>query len=753
MRSHLLVLVAVAFSVIGLSLWVPKARAQVDPADIINGLNQLFNNNSNSGISGSGGGNPNSRTPPRPVGQLVQVLAGDRWQSSPFPAGTHVTVDGPGVTNANTFKLPASLVVDSNGEVVANSVVLSGTVVAIRNDSSDEVRLQFLQPSGGGSSPVSPAPTATPPNNRPSAGIGDVVVKNLSGGTVRVTYKLPTGKRYSVRGNLHSEVYFDLRSGRTDETPDIAENTRVTFEGYVDEFYLDRNTTLMLTIHNNYVGSQVVPQAAPSPGSPVAPLTPANPLPNPSPGSNSNPLPPAPGPVATVPQNTIPTARTMPLTSEVAVGLAQRINKEVLQVLNSFDQGSTGRVAALQRELVAAGFPEDGAAAIGGAATDGDPTKIAGLFKEHRPANASVPKTMETSHLAIATFRKSFTELLTKMAAGSSAADMAANIQAVKEQATNLGAAGLADAMTLTQQDLLIRDTINGAVLSSVLSVGGSAPPAGSVTVIRHPMLDGQTSYLGLGGVIVTRSNDDRIIVQKSTAGAALGLPISNDAPVLDSKATSAPRGIIISNPSTTRTTLSYRLNGQQYNIQPNHTQPLAVGTSWQIEFSTNETNAANKKYSLKDEGTYEFVIKDGQLDLQTQEFSIRVNNPATSNTILRYTVDQILVEVPAGSSVDHKSKLPLLIQFDRGNGSSTATKLLQTKGDYYFALNRESQWELYAGEAPATVSSNADQIEISRPALASLQKNAGTMLFEFKYNVVPPRPGNGLLDLLKAAQ
>jgi len=140
-------------------------------------------------------------------------------------------------------------------------------------------------------------------------------------------------------------------------------------------------------------------------------------------------------------------------------------------------------------------------------------------------------------------------------------------------------------------------------------------------------------------------------------------------------------------------------------------------------------------------------------LDLQTQEFSIRVNNPATSNTILRYTVDQILVEVPAGSSVDHKSKLPLLIQFDRGNGSSTATKLLQTKGDYYFALNRESQWELYAGEAPATVSSNADQIEISRPALASLQKNAGTMLFEFKDNVVPPRPGNGLLDLLKAAQ
>lgn len=60
--------------------------------------------------------------------------------------------------------------------------------------------------------------------------------------------------------------------------------------------------------------------------------------------------------------------------------------------------------------------------------------------------------------------------------------------------------------MTLVQQDLLIRDTINNSVISSVLSVGEQPLPTGRVMLIRHPWLDGQTIYLGTDGTILTRS-------------------------------------------------------------------------------------------------------------------------------------------------------------------------------------------------------------------------------------------------------
>jgi len=436
----------------------------------------------------------------------------------------------------------------------------------------------------------------------------------------------------------------------------------------------------------------------------------------------------------------------------VAQQLALRVNSEVKRVLNDFDRASTRRVAALKNELIAAGFPADGAVAIGNAAINGDPTKMKALFIEHRPGSASVSRSVDGTYLKIATFRKSFADLLAMIEAGNPASVMAANFQAIKDQATNLGASGLADAMTLTQRDLLIRDTVNSVVISSVLNVGQQSLPTGRVTIIRHPWVDGQATYLGIGGLILTRSNDDRIVVFKATAGAALGLPTSDDTPVPDSQLTSAPAGIIISNPATNQTSLSYTLNNRQYTIAPNHTQQLTVGTTWQIGFSPGP-NAANKRYSLNAEGPYASVVKNGEWDLQAQEFSIRLHNPANSNSNLNYLVDGTAAAVGAGSTVEHKSRAPLLIRFDRGNGSGTTTKLLKQRGKYYFSLNQASQWDLFQGEPESSNDANAGQLTIMRPSLASLRQGAGTMLFDFTGNEVTPSGGVGLLDALKAAQ
>lgn len=172
-------------------------------------------------------------------------------------------------------------------------------------------------------------------------------------------------------------------------------------------------------------------------------------------------------------------------------------------------------------------------------------------------------------------------------------------------------------------------------------------------------------------------------------------------------------------------------MNGKPYTIQPSQTQALAVGTKWEIEFSPGP-NAANKTYSLAAEGTYAFVVKDAQWDLAASEFQVRVHNPANGNTDLNYVVDGVNSVVKAGSTAEHRSRLPLLIQFDRGNSSSTATKVLQQKGDYYFALNSDSEWELFSGQVPAAKGTSAGQVTIARPPLDSLRKAAGTLLFDF---------------------
>ncbi|MBI2479334.1 MAG: hypothetical protein HYV60_12090, partial [Planctomycetia bacterium] len=296
--------------------------------------------------------------------------------------------------------------------------------------------------------------------------------------------------------------------------------------------------------------------------------------------------------------------------------------------------------------------------------------------------------------------------------------------------------------MTLAQQDLLIRDTINSSVISAVLSVGDQSLPTGRVMLIRHPWVDGQTNYLGTDGTILTRSSDDNIVVAKIPAAAALGLPTSDDAPVPDVQSTSVAQEIIITNPSTNRESVSYNLGGRQYTIAPNQTQRLPVGTNWQIDFLP-RPGAAIKQYSLTSAGTFAFVVNNGQWDLQAQQFSVRLNNPANSNNTLHYIANQQTFEVLAGSMVEHKSMVPLLIQFDRGNGSATATKLIESKGDYLFSLNQETKWELFripnGDEAAPAKGTDNNQLTIMRPPLASLRQGAGTMLFDFGGAVAAP--------------
>ena len=148
-----------------------------------------------------------------------------------------------------------------------------------------------------------------------------------------------------------------------------------------------------------------------------------------------------------------------------------------------------------------------------------------------------------------------------------------------------------------------------------------------------------------------------------------------------------------------------------------------------------------------KFKGLGEFMVKHFAISVSPGTIAPEVSIPADSPWM------QAMMRLGVKYSV------PLLIHFDRGNGSSTATKLLQSKGDYYFALDHDSRWELFRvrdpDEAVSTETADGNQLTIVRPQLASLRQGAGTMLFDFSKAEVAPRQGSGsgLLDALKAAQ
>lgn len=775
MRKHLylIVIVTVAFTAVTCTQLKSAVAAPPTPLEqaAIDALNLLLGNTPPATTPPSTG-TPPANSPPA-GGMLPSVVPSvnpsSSWTSPSQPRGTYAVVGGPG-TQSQRINLPESISIDPNGRINSLNSTPPGNSLRITNNSPDPVGIEFIPLGGSTNTPFvgppswntpgstgSAGPATPPPNTRTSFGTGDIEVTNLSGKNVRVDYYCPQGKTYTLPngGGTYPHVMTNpLLNGRTDSTPNIAENTEIRFDGYPGYvFYSPRNQTIYLTIHSNHVTAQysAVSSPGPSPGpTPVPGPTPApNPGPNPAPAPTPNPGTANPG---VFPHNPIPKSETKPLTNAVSQALAAVINKDVASILNAFDRASDARVDELKSELTTAGLPPGAVKDILHAAKNGDPTALIALMKQS--GSSSIPRSLQAALLASATFRKSHNELLVKFEAGNPASVMTQDFQGVKDLAATLGASGLTEAMSLTQQELLIRDKINRAAVSSVLSIGQQVLPTGSVTIIRHPGVNGQATFLGDGNLALIRSNDQNISVSVATAGAALGLPTSTDTPIAESKTNKPVTGITISNPAKLGKSVTYTLNGKQFTIQPNYSQELPSGTTWNIEFSPGG-NAAKTQYSLTADGTYVFYDRSGKTDLATKEYRITMHNPTTSQII--YTFDnKSSIVLDAGKTTSHTSSHPMLVQFDRDGGLSHTSKLLQEQGDYYFALNgNDIKWDLFAGKSSTSSNAaNGQVITIARPSLDSLQKSAGTMLFDFRAVPVTPSGGSSLLDdLLKAGQ
>ncbi len=162
------------------------------------------------------------------------------------------------------------------------------------------------------------------------------------------------------------------------------------------------------------------------------------------------------------------------------------------------------------------------------------------------------------------------------------------------------------------------------------------------------------------------------------------GMPMMED-PLSDSTASGTATTVIL-NPEENGQTINYNLGPYPYTIGPGQSQRLEK--SYVISFDPGNGGAI-KKYTLGT-GTYKFVLKDGGWELKTVKVEVTIDNSQYEGTF-NYLVDGKHAVLQPGQAADLSSQLPIVIEFDRGDGGKPARKVL-TEGTYVVGVDVDEQ-------------------------------------------------------------
>lgn len=224
-------------------------------------------------------------------------------------------------------------------------------------------------------------------------------------------------------------------------------------------------------------------------------------------------------------------------------------------------------------------------------------------------------------------------------------------------------------------------------------------PNGGDVTMIFDPTLPiGTAIVLSDQAMLIGHEGHSSLVIAKGNAAEALGLPIVTGTPLAEAEGEEAIDGILIVNPASSRGTVNYNINGNHYVAQPGMKQKLAAlpnGSGWIIEFDRGE-RFGQAAYTLSP-GTYHFTPTDLGWQLYRQRFEIVLDN-SQSNQEFNFIFRGEDLMVPAGGAQTLSSYFPIVVRFDRGNGSEFVVKSTpMTVGNLQIGVNADDNlWDLF---------------------------------------------------------
>jgi hypothetical protein len=219
--------------------------------------------------------------------------------------------------------------------------------------------------------------------------------------------------------------------------------------------------------------------------------------------------------------------------------------------------------------------------------------------------------------------------------------------------------------------------------------------PNGNVTLLFDPSLPAGTAIvLSKKAMLIGNEGAGPMSVSTGNAAQALHLPIVTGSPLPEAQGEETLVGTLIGNPSSSRGTMNYNLNGNHYVMEPGMKQRLQPGRKWVIEFDRGQAFGP-ASYTLS-EGTYRFTPTDMGWQLYKDRFDVVLDN-SQSNQEFNFIFRGENLTIPAGGSRTLTSIYPIVVRFDRGNGADFVARSMPPNGNVQIGVSAaDNQWDLF---------------------------------------------------------
>jgi len=334
--------------------------------------------------------------------------------------------------------------------------------------------------------------------------------------------------------------------------------------------------------------------------------------------------------------------------------------------------------------------------ALVGALRAGDPTAVYETWVKGNP--------QDTAGAEAAARQTDVKRLLTRLAQ-----DAEKNRAALKQDVSDFDAAlGKISGPTPAVADLAapvktLKTWVEARMLIETATPGKGSiaklPTGSDVTMIYDPTLPmGTAIVLSDKVILIGREGHGSLAIAKGNAAEALGLPVVTGSPLAEVEGEEVTDGVLIINPASSRGTINYNINGSHYVAEPGMRQRLSAlpaGRGWKIEYDRGEKFGPTA-YTLSP-GTYHFTPTELGWQLYKQRFEIALDN-SQSNQEFHFIFRGDDLTVPAGGARTISSDYPIVVRFDRGNGSEFVAKSTRmTVGNLQIGVNaNDNLWDIF---------------------------------------------------------
>jgi hypothetical protein len=218
--------------------------------------------------------------------------------------------------------------------------------------------------------------------------------------------------------------------------------------------------------------------------------------------------------------------------------------------------------------------------------------------------------------------------------------------------------------------------------------------PSGKVQLVFNPELPvGQAIVCGNSAVIIGNQGHGPLSIQQGNAAEALGLPLVTGSPLHDAESPEMLGGIMLLNPAKTHATINYNINGNHYVMEPGMAQRIPDG-NWTVEYDRGQKFGV-ESYKLSP-GTFSFALTDNGWQLFRDRFDVVVDN-SDSPQEFNFIFHGENMTAPAHGTKTLNGAYPIVIAYDRGNGSDFVTKATYTSGNVQVGVNKaDNMWDLF---------------------------------------------------------